>query len=394
VDSNFTNRTEIMLDLLRWGSACLVAVGHLRNLLFVDYGDLYAPSLQLRLFYFATGFGNEAVIVFFVISGYLVGGKLALEGAAPGTLINYFVHRFSRIYIVLLPALALTFALDVAGASLPGGVVLYQKGGWSSALYFASADRHSLATLLCNALNLQDAYCETFGSNGPLWSLAYEWFYYITFPFLLMLVSNLRRNLLGLQNGVLCTIAIAAIIFCFSSYVIYYPIWLAGAIARLVVTRVRLHWIGSFGGVAILILVMAVSRLHPSLVMHYAIGIVLSLILANLTAAGSRLRGPKFHQFMASFSYSLYVVHLPLMVFTMATLLSLGVITSRSVADSKTFGLFLIMISVVYILSWCFSVVTERNTNALRQFINKHVPVRSQAPHRPTPTVSSENDLK
>ena len=49
---------------------------HARSLVFVDYGELQSPGLWAKGFYFLTGFGHEAVMVFFVISGYLVGGKV------------------------------------------------------------------------------------------------------------------------------------------------------------------------------------------------------------------------------------------------------------------------------------------------------------------------------
>ena len=72
---------------------------------------------------------------------------------------------------VLFPVLALTLAFDVVGDLLWGGAALYEHVRWANTLSFVSVDRYGLGILLCNALNLQDAYCGTFGSNGPLWSL-------------------------------------------------------------------------------------------------------------------------------------------------------------------------------------------------------------------------------
>ena len=62
------------LNFLRWLSALMVVIGHLRSFLFVEYNLVENKTVFIKLFYFITGFGHQAVIVFFVISGYLVGG--------------------------------------------------------------------------------------------------------------------------------------------------------------------------------------------------------------------------------------------------------------------------------------------------------------------------------
>ena len=95
------------LDHLRWIAAFAVVFQHARSLVMVDYrpdAGLIAKSL-----YFATGFSHEAVIIFFVLSGYLVGGK-AIRLARRSTeeqRRRFVIDRFVRIFIVLLPALAM-----------------------------------------------------------------------------------------------------------------------------------------------------------------------------------------------------------------------------------------------------------------------------------------------
>jgi peptidoglycan/LPS O-acetylase OafA/YrhL len=66
------------LDLLRGSAAFLVLSGHLRSYIFQSYGELAQESLPVKAFYFGTGLGHQAVIIFFALSGFLVGGK-ALE---------------------------------------------------------------------------------------------------------------------------------------------------------------------------------------------------------------------------------------------------------------------------------------------------------------------------
>jgi len=62
------------LNFLRWISAFMVVIGHLKLFLFVNRSELYDKSLFSEIFYFFTGFGHQAVMIFFFVSGYLVGG--------------------------------------------------------------------------------------------------------------------------------------------------------------------------------------------------------------------------------------------------------------------------------------------------------------------------------
>jgi len=67
------------LNTLRWVSAFLVVIGHLRSFIFINYAGVEQQNLLVKLFYYITGFGHQAVMVFFIISGYLVGGGLLMK---------------------------------------------------------------------------------------------------------------------------------------------------------------------------------------------------------------------------------------------------------------------------------------------------------------------------
>ena len=71
------NKRNYTLDLIRGVSALLVMSGHLRAALFKDFAELgnNASSLE-KGFYFITGLGHQAVMVFFVLSGFFVGGSV------------------------------------------------------------------------------------------------------------------------------------------------------------------------------------------------------------------------------------------------------------------------------------------------------------------------------
>src|SRR5262245_48422284 len=98
--------TSDLLDTTRWVAAFAVAFSHVRNFLLLDWGDVAHRSAGYAAFYFASGFGHISVIIFFVLSGYLVGGK-AFEALRAGRFSKrrYLVDRLSRLYPPLLLAI-------------------------------------------------------------------------------------------------------------------------------------------------------------------------------------------------------------------------------------------------------------------------------------------------
>lgn len=64
------------LDLIRYVAALLVVVGHFRTNLFLNYNDLLLSqqSIMMQWAYCMTSLAHACVLIFFVLSGYLVGG--------------------------------------------------------------------------------------------------------------------------------------------------------------------------------------------------------------------------------------------------------------------------------------------------------------------------------
>src|SRR5262245_24054435 len=101
-------RASNHLDLIRGLAAVAVLAYHVRYRFFFDYGDLSDVNAPTKLFYAATSFGHDAVIVFFVLSGYFISTSIR-------TAVNrdrwswtaYAGNRLVRLYLVLLPGLLL-----------------------------------------------------------------------------------------------------------------------------------------------------------------------------------------------------------------------------------------------------------------------------------------------
>src|SRR5258708_5629666 len=107
------------LDLLRASAALAVFIVHLGYAEFT--GGIVTRQDQI---------GRAAVIVFFVLSGYVV-AYVARERER--TLSVFAVSRLARVYSVALGALALTVAVDLVtlASGFPRGVPLYHYRGWS-----------------------------------------------------------------------------------------------------------------------------------------------------------------------------------------------------------------------------------------------------------------------
>ena len=97
--------TSLYLDLVRFSAALTVFFEHLREHTRNSFGAFWRshPFLYLHL----GPFSQTAVIVFFVLSGYVLAHVLATRERTP---LEYSASRFGRLYSVVLPALILTIA--------------------------------------------------------------------------------------------------------------------------------------------------------------------------------------------------------------------------------------------------------------------------------------------
>src|SRR5690242_13128033 len=76
-------RASDHLDMVRGAAAVVVLLFHVRYRFFLDYADVSNPTLVDRAWYVATAFGHDAVMVFFVVSGLLVGAA-AMQACRTG----------------------------------------------------------------------------------------------------------------------------------------------------------------------------------------------------------------------------------------------------------------------------------------------------------------------
>lgn len=164
---------SVYLDAVRFLAALIVFAAH------ASY-----PRFDGGWLSFITPYGHEAVIVFFVLSGYVI-GYVAHERERD--LRTFFVSRLARLYSVVLWALILTLLLDRAGAAI------------DPALYRPDWLRPELIPerFFANLLFVNELWFSSIRafSNGVFWSLGYEFWYYVIFA-VWYYVASFRRWLL------------------------------------------------------------------------------------------------------------------------------------------------------------------------------------------------------
>lgn len=382
---------SLWLDAFRWVAALCVVITHTGNRLLTNINDIDLPQRTVVHygFTFLTGFAHQAVMVFFVLSGFLVGGSLMREWQRTGTvdLPLYLMKRLVRLWVVLLPALVLVIAANAAA------LWLFDAQSYG---IFQTQDllgRMAPGAFACNALFLQTVACWEYGRNAALWSLSNEFWYYVAFPMLVMGVlpgRSGRRNraLLLLMAGLLAVLTA----FQFTGAWIgpYFIIWLAGvyvAVARRPPVPLR-PWTAGVVFLAFLVATrLAIRRevFEGSALFTLGYDLVVMALFANLllclkTAPG--LPPPPLGRLNTRFagaSFSLYCIHTPILtLFAAAAMHWLGVGWQMVPRGAESWVLILAAMALCIGSAFAFAHVTERRTDAVRRAVQ-----RLLAPARP-----------
>lgn len=302
------------LDGLRGLAALFVVLHHCWLLSFPGFPANGAPVWTGWLLY-----GHFAVVIFIVLSGFSLAVSPARNGWQLGSMRTFAVRRAWRI----LPPYwaALLFSLIIAWTVIP------QPGqqvptGQSVVIY---------------GLLLQDV----FGSpspNGALWSIAVEAQLYLVFPLMLLVLRRWGAPvMLGAVTAIVVVVgALAPVVPAVDLLMRLTPQFAAlfamGAVCAGIVRasertgRLPWHWMAAAAAAPVLVLIVVAG---PEWVVgHFfwvdlAIGPAAGLLLAGVATGRPawlvRLLDTRPLRRLGSFSYSLYLIHSPLVV--MVTLL-------------------------------------------------------------------------
>ena len=309
------------------------------------------------------------MMVFFVLSGFLVGGTVVSRAeAGQWSWSDYAVTRMTRLWIVLLPALLLTALWDNLGIAITGSS--FYTGGLPAIYNSGPApdpSQYNVVSFFGNLAFLQTIVVPTFGSNGPLWSLANEFWYYVLFPLLFCVVATKAQ--IGVR---LCSAAIALMI-CYvlpTGLLLYGLIWLLGVAAfalhrRVTLTRSYRNLLLGLSG-ALLAAVLTLSRTSTLGVGDFMIGAAFAAMLVPLSQmrrASSMVA--KLSRAGAEFSYTLYLVHFPIAAFLACYVLN----NRRLMPGYASAAIYVGMLALIVLYAYGVYFLFERNTRAARQAV-------------------------
>lgn len=366
---------SVVIALVRALTALQVAAAHARAQLFPGLKGMEDPALWYQALAFFTGFAHQAVIVFFVLSGWLVGGSFLNKLHQPQAVAAYMIDRVSRLWIVLIPAFLLSLLIGMLMHTVDPATASFSRDGEFSAVAFAG-----------NLVGLQDMLVPKFGGNFPLWSLANETWYYILFPLVVLPFT-------GRSVGARMAAAVAVVFIVWSlsaSLMLYFSIWLMGVLfSRL---KVEMTWSWRMLAIALFAAASVYYRIKgrndafdaTSLGQDIVCSVLFLTLLsgmqrkADLSSQALRFVRTAATR-LASFSFTLYVIHLPLLMLLrhLYRPLTNGQLSPRSIGDLGVYALFLL---VVVCLSYLFHLPFEAQTGRLRAAIKRLVLRREAFP--------------
>jgi peptidoglycan/LPS O-acetylase OafA/YrhL len=361
----------LWFDLCRFLAAMVVVLEHARDVTWVGAVQATDVGLLYKLVYLLTGFGHEAVIIFFILSGFWISSTIDRRRHLPHFFSKYMMDRLTRLLIVLVPALVVGGSLDMVGAYGMDGH-LYQ-GASGSSISHAVVSTLTPSAFIGNLAFLQTLMVPAFGSNEPLWSLAYEFWYYLWYPavFLSLTTRRLSPFVASLIIGALWPKLIPG-----------FAVWMLGSLLY----RLDLRRVGQDS------LSMAAKWTMLGASMAASAGVLLASRLRLLNDEGSTLivglsffflfwsillvepRFPRSFKAMTKYgaasSFSIYVTHFPF-VALVATVVLHG---RRLYPSPLALAILCGVILAASAYGWLFSQATEARTASVRSWLRSRAP--------------------
>lgn len=320
----------LFLDGLRGLAAFYVLVGHARWLLWEGYsqGFLKHPHdynrVETVLVYASSlfRFGHEAVVFFFVLSGFVIHLRYSKQlymnpEAAQFDWTRYLMRRVRRLYPPLLFSLTLTLSLDLIGANL--GFIIYQQKTPYPLINQNIFAPHDWLTGVGNMFFLMNSYVPTWGTNGPLWSLKFEWWFYMIYPAFWWL----SKKSISLATGLMSCLWILSWFQLLSPIALLNDVfsmmlawWVGALLADVFTHRINapFKYLSPLVGFAILLPIFKSNSVVHDFLCSLVFGGLIAVCLA-FQEKGRSLNLLEAMKPLGDMSYSLYVLHFPVLVF-------------------------------------------------------------------------------
>lgn len=338
------------LDGIRGLAAFYVLVHHARLLLtqpyyegFLKHPEKYDILNKLLAYFFACfKFGHHAVLIFFVLSGFVIHLKQANNRSKFFSVPSFYKKRIVRVYPVLITSILVTYLAAI--------IVYFITGNHLPGLNVFNLVQN---LLLLPGLNI-------FGNNYPMWSLQHEWFFYLVYPLLLFLSkkNQIYSFVIVVTLNVLYTFGIKSSIIGEASMTLLY--WWVGTILAELYVRNKLNDHALYIGLAIFVLNTFITNSNLNNISFcISIAMIIGYLIKNNTSffARSLMR----IKFLGDCSFSIYLLHFPIL----ALIKEAYVFKYGLLPYSFYLVIFGIFISVIII--YPIYLVTEKKTQAYKK---------------------------
>ncbi len=294
------------MDVIRGVSSQLVLFGH--GISFVRIMPYllppYIPFLQ-----------NIAVVCFFFMSGFLISSSVFRKRKQGNYGFGeYWIERFSRIYSAFIPCLLFTLVVDLISIQLAPD--LYS--------YYPAFD---LKTFVGNLFMFQDFpyffnKLTSFGSNRPLWTLGIEWWLYMAFGFAFLFHAK-NWKIICFKILILIPLLIVPIHSLQGRGKGLTLVWVWGALGSLLFKKILTNKYTNIKTALFIALVatgLSISKLMrtkiaygPKIGFYISLSLLAWLVVLHLWDFKLPVKVKKTTTFIASYSFTLYLIHYPLM---------------------------------------------------------------------------------
>jgi peptidoglycan/LPS O-acetylase OafA/YrhL len=313
-----TADTSTRFDVARGLSALVVLLAHSCQVFLARL--ISAPDSWLIAFY--ENAARQSVLVFFVLSGFLITKSIVSNAGRNGHFdpVDYLSSRVARIYPPFLFALmvAMLVVFIVHQFDLPGGIKPLgdEPSRVRDHLVFTPSELwHAL--LMQNGMTIVD---------GPLWTLYIE----VKIYFIAMSVALIARGQGMLHKSIGVPLLVAGIYAIRGDYDcgLFAGAWLVGSAATAVRNPSSLTRYIAAIGAGLIVIALIFGPFSSSNVMdtgpNKILQILCCLVYAHILLVSDRLElnYPEAIRRTGDFSYTLYVVHFPILALCLSLSLS------------------------------------------------------------------------
>ncbi len=343
-----SNEKSVFLDILRISAAFWVMSMHTFAICF--------PFRSKE----AYQHGHAAVIIFFVLSGYVIAYTTKKNNRGLG---QYTIARLVRLYSILIPSILLCIVIEVV-------LKLYYYESYLSIQRGNSLFRYLSSLIFANEIWF---FSSAPPLNAPLWSLSYEFSYYFIYGIIFF------RNQLKYKY----TSIIFSFILVGPKVLLLMPIWLMGVMI-LYLPKININYsmskllslLSILGGLLIIFnfpsypFTLGVAPLYfaSGFLLDWLIGFFFSLSLwlypniENINADNKSKRHNIIRLF-SNLTFPVYLIHNPLLIL-------LTTIFKCQINHAVYFGIILLFITI---LSFSIGIIFEKFRNITNSIINIYI---------------------